>query len=158
MRKRSRRLPGAFGLIGAQTECHVREPQAFPRGVRAVIIRALHHATGALTSTRGALEPMPRAPQRMPPVDAARLQLRGSHVVQKPVFLPQFVGEKKRNDEERNDQKDAQYQVLDHGGLRSQEHDFIVEHRAYPHRAAPRTIAPAALDPEPAAIRRLGVG
>ncbi|TCK97299.1 hypothetical protein B0G74_4006 [Paraburkholderia sp. BL9I2N2] len=84
---------------------------------------------------------MPRAAQRMPPVDAARFHGHRTHVVQVPVFLPQFVGEKKCDDQQRNDQKDAQYQVLDHGGLRLQEHDFIVEHRAYPYRAARLTIA-----------------
>lgn len=77
----------------------------------------------------------------MPPVDTPRLDTRGSHFVKMPVFLPQFVGEKKRHDEQRNYQKNAQYQVLDHGGLRSQEHDFIVEHRAYPYRAAALAIA-----------------
>jgi hypothetical protein len=36
-----------------------------------------------------------------------------------PVFLPQFVGEKKRDDQQRQDEKNAQYEVLEHGGLRS---------------------------------------
>jgi|1185.fasta_scaffold420652_2 hypothetical protein len=58
----------------------------------------------------------------MTPVEPPRLRVHGSHVVQMPVFLPQFVGEKKRDDEERKDEKNAQYQVLDHGGLRLHEH------------------------------------
>ena len=52
--------------------------------------------------------------------------------MQMAMFLPQFVREKKRDDKQRNDQKSAQYQLLDHGGLRSLEHDFIVEHRTCP--------------------------
>ncbi len=39
--------------------------------------------------------------------------------MQMPVFLPQFVGEKKRDDQQRKDEKNAQYEILDHGGLRS---------------------------------------
>lgn len=89
----------------------------------------------------GVSKAMPRAPQRMPPVDAARSRGHGPYVVQLPVFLPQFVREKKRDDQQRNYQKGAQYHSLDHGSLRSQEHDFIVEHRAYPHRAAPLIMA-----------------
>jgi hypothetical protein len=73
-------------------------------------------------------EPVPMATQRMPPVDPPMPQTRGPQVMKMAVFLPQFVREKKCDDEQRNDQKNAQYQLLDHGGLRSQEHDFIVEH------------------------------
>ena len=76
----------------------------------------------------------------MPPV-TTRLRGLKMQVMQMPMLLPQFVGEKKCDDQQRNDQKNAQYQVLDHGGLRLQEHDFIVEHRAYPYRAARLTIA-----------------
>jgi hypothetical protein len=68
------------------------------------------------------------AAQWMPPVDPPRSDVQRPHVVKMAMFLPQFVGEKKRDDKQRNNQKDAQYQLLDHGGLRSQEHEFIVEH------------------------------
>lgn len=50
---------------------------------------------------------MPRAAQRMPPVDTARLCRFKMQVVQMPMLLPQFVGEKKRDDEQRDDQKGA---------------------------------------------------
>ncbi|MFM0645467.1 hypothetical protein PQR14_14155 [Paraburkholderia bryophila] len=111
---------------------------------RAVILK--RHRRFVLCSTQEdqrpvkarALKPMPRAAQRMPPVDAPRFNVRGSHLVQMAVFLPQFVGEKKRDDKQRNHQKNAQNQVLDHGGLRSQEQDFIVEHRMCPNGVAPR--------------------
>ncbi|CAE6793291.1 hypothetical protein R69776_04862 [Paraburkholderia nemoris] len=59
---------------------------------------------------------MPRAAQRMPPV-TARLRGLEMQVMQMTMLLPQFVGEKKRDDEQRDDQKGAQYQVLDHGSL-----------------------------------------
>ncbi|SIT42041.1 hypothetical protein BN2475_340064 [Paraburkholderia ribeironis] len=72
----------------------------------------------------------------MPPVDTPMSQMHGLRIVELAVFLPQFVGEKKRDDEQRNDQESAQYQVFEHSGLRSQEHVFIVEHRTCPHRAA----------------------
>jgi hypothetical protein len=58
----------------------------------------------------------------MAPVHTPVFRVRGTHVMQMPVFLPQFVGEKKGDDQQREDQKNAQYQVLDHGGLRSQKH------------------------------------
>jgi hypothetical protein len=79
---------------------------------------------------RGALETMiPMAAQRMTPVDPSLSQTYRPQVMEMAMFLPQFVREKKCDDEQRNHQKNAQYQVLDHGGLRSQEHGFIVEHR-----------------------------
>jgi hypothetical protein len=71
----------------------------------------------------------------MPPVDPPRFRVQWPPLVQVTMFLPQFVGEKEGDDKQRNDQKNAQYQVLDHGGLRLQEHGFIVEHRTYPHGA-----------------------
>ncbi len=49
---------------------------------------------------------MPRAAQRMPPV-TARLRGLKMQVMQMPMLLPQFVGEKKRDDEQRDDQKGA---------------------------------------------------
>jgi len=55
----------------------------------------------------------------MTPVESTRSRLHGARVVQMPVFLPQFVGEKKRDDQQRQDEKNAQYEVLEHGGLRS---------------------------------------
>jgi hypothetical protein len=67
----------------------------------------------------------------MPPVDPTMSHTHGPHVMKMAMFLPQFVREKKGDDEQRNDQKNAQYQLLDHGGLRSQEHEFIVEHPMY---------------------------
>jgi hypothetical protein len=75
---------------------------------------------------------VPGAAQRMPPIDPPMSQMRKPQIVQQAMFLPQFVREKKRDDKQRNDQKSAQYHLLDHGGLRSQEHDFIVEHRTCP--------------------------
>jgi hypothetical protein len=68
----------------------------------------------------------------MPPVDAPGSDARRPHFMQVAMFLPQFVREKKRDDKQRNDEKDAQYQVFDHGGLQSQEHVFIVGHRICP--------------------------
>ncbi|CAB3711899.1 hypothetical protein LMG27174_04289 [Paraburkholderia rhynchosiae] len=60
----------------------------------------------------------------MAPVVTPGFRMHGTHVVQMPVFLPQFVGEKKRDDKQRKDQENAQYQILDHGGLRSHKHGF----------------------------------
>ena len=99
MRPRSKRWQNAFAIIGAQTETRAE------RGQGATI--------------RGGSRAVPRAAQRMTPVDATRSRLHGARVVQMPVFLPQFVGEKKRDDQQRQDEKNAQYEVLDHGGLRS---------------------------------------
>jgi hypothetical protein len=61
----------------------------------------------------------------MTPIDPPRFRMRWLPLVQVTMFLPQFVGEKERDDKQRNDQKSAQYQVLDHSGLRSQEHDSL---------------------------------
>jgi hypothetical protein len=55
------------------------------------------HAASQTTRTRS--NPMPRAAQRMPPVDTARFPRLKMQIVQMPMFLPQFVGEKKRDDE-----------------------------------------------------------
>jgi len=57
--------------------------------------------------------------------------------MQMTVFLPQFVREKKCDDQQRDDQKDSEYYVLVHDSLQLQEIDLIVEHRLYPRRAAP---------------------
>jgi hypothetical protein len=46
---------------------------------------------------------VPRATQRMPPVNTPMSRRHGAQVVQMAVFLPQFVGKKKRDDEQRND-------------------------------------------------------
>lgn len=56
--------------------------------------------------------------------------------MQMTMLLPQFVREKKRDDQQRNDQKDSEYHVLVHDSLQVQESDFIVEHRLYPQSAA----------------------
>ncbi len=56
--------------------------------------------------------------------------------MQMTVFLPQFVREKKRDDQERNDEKNPEYYVLVHDGLQLPEIDFIVEHHLFPKRAA----------------------
>jgi hypothetical protein len=117
MRPRSKRWQNAFAIIGAQTETRAE------RGQGATI--------------RGGSRAVPRAAQRMPPVVPTRWRVHGPHVMQMTVFLPQFVGEKKRDDEQRNHQKRAQYQLLDHGSLQAWEHQFIVEHRTCPYRCAP---------------------
>jgi hypothetical protein len=75
-----------------------------------------------MTCQRDGSETIARAAQRMPPVDPPRPCMHGPHVVEMAMFLPQFVGEKKRDNQQRNNQKNAQDNVLDHGGLRLQEH------------------------------------
>ena len=85
----------------------------------------------------------PTSPQWMPPIDPIRFDRRWAQIVaQMTMLLPQFVGEKKRDDNERDDKKSAQYEMLDHGDLRSQELIFIVEHRVFPGRAAPLSNPP----------------
>jgi hypothetical protein len=86
-------------------------------------------------STHRISKPMPRATQRMPPIHPPMSQMPGPLVMQMAMFLPQFVREKKGDDKQRNDQKSAQYHLLDHGSLQSQEHDFIVEQRTCPYVA-----------------------
>jgi hypothetical protein len=73
----------------------------------------------------------------MPPVDPPRFRVQWLPLVQVAVFLPQFVGEKEGDNKQRNHQKNAQYQVLDHDGLRLQEHDLIVEHHTSPRGIPP---------------------
>ncbi|MFP3563774.1 hypothetical protein [Paraburkholderia sp. SIMBA_030] len=57
---------------------------------------------------------IPHATQRMPPVGTVRPYIHVSQLLLMPMLLPQFVGEKPRNNRERHDQKRAQYQLLDH--------------------------------------------
>lgn len=103
---------------------------------------------------RGASETVSGAAQWMPPVHPPMPHTHGPHVMQVTMFLPQFVRKKKCDDEQRHDEEYAQYQLLDHGGLRSQEHNFIVEHRAC--RAEPKRAAASVWRSEASALPGVG--
>ncbi|WP_211193362.1 hypothetical protein [Paraburkholderia sp. UYCP14C] len=66
-------------------------------------------------------DPVARTAQRMPPVDAPGSRWHWPSFVQVSMLLPQFVGEKKRDDQQRNDQKNPEYYVLVHDSLQVQE-------------------------------------
>lgn len=69
-------------------------------------------------------DPIARTAQRMPPVDASGSRWQRPFFVQVSVLLPQFVGKKKHDDQQRNDQKNPEYDVLVHDSLQSQEIRF----------------------------------
>jgi hypothetical protein len=73
------------------------DPIRQPPSPRSDACGTMIHAASQTTRTRS--NPMPRAAQRMPPVDTARFPRLKMQIVQMPMFLPQFVGEKKRDDE-----------------------------------------------------------
>ncbi|MFM0732804.1 hypothetical protein PQQ52_20215 [Paraburkholderia sediminicola] len=90
--------------------CPKRQAFLFAGSIReAPSPRHLPHVNHALThaAAQPASKPMPRTAQRMPPVDPMPFRRHGIHLVQMPVFLPQFVGEKKRDDKQRDNQKGA---------------------------------------------------
>ena len=66
-------------------------------------------------------KPFARTAQRMTPVDASRLCWQWPSFVQVSMLLPQFVREKKRDDQQGNDQENPEYHVLVHDSLQVQE-------------------------------------
>lgn len=64
---------------------------------------AVRARTALVQPTSSGSEAVPRATQRMAPVNPSMSRRHGALVVQMTVFLPQFVGKKKGDDEQRND-------------------------------------------------------